>query len=151
MLEKSGGLLFLPHALALLAGDWAKAARPDEALATIDAALAIAQRTGQSWFNPELLRLKGSVALQRAGNGGAVPSSAAARLAETSLREAIELARRQEARLWELRAALDLASLWRRRGRRREARDLVADASAGFCEGFETSHLIDARTFLSPQ
>jgi DNA-binding winged helix-turn-helix (wHTH) protein len=149
MLEKSGGLLFLPHALALLAEGLAKAVRPDEMLAIIDAALAIAHRTGQSWFNPELLRLKGSVPLQPAGNGRVAPTPAAARLAETSLQEAMDLARRQGARLWELRTALDLASLWRRQGRRREARDLVADASAGFCEGFETSDLIDAKAFLS--
>jgi predicted ATPase len=64
------------------------------------------------------------------------------------LRRAIEVARQQEAKSLELRAATSLARLWRDQGKRAEARDLLAPVYAWFTEGFETRDLIDAKALL---
>jgi predicted ATPase len=63
-------------------------------------------------------------------------------------REALSIARTQEARLWELRAASSLAQLWRDQGRRAEARDLLAPVRGWFTEGFETPDLKEAKALL---
>jgi predicted ATPase len=68
--------------------------------------------------------------------------------AEASFRDAIALARRQEAKLWELRASTSLAGLWRDQGKRTEARGLLAPIYCWFTEGFDTSDLKEAKALL---
>jgi predicted ATPase len=68
--------------------------------------------------------------------------------AEASYREAIAIARRQSAKLWELRAATSLARLWRDQGKRAEARDLLAPVYSWFAEGFGTPVLQEAKALL---
>jgi predicted ATPase len=68
--------------------------------------------------------------------------------AEASFRDAIALAGKQGAKLFELRAAASLARLWRDRGKRAEARELLAPVYAGFTEGFDAPDLIDAKALL---
>jgi predicted ATPase len=68
--------------------------------------------------------------------------------AEDSYRRALAVARQQSAKFWELRAALDLARLWRDQGRRTEARDLLAPIYGWFTEGFDTPVLQEARSLL---
>ena len=68
--------------------------------------------------------------------------------AEASLHQAIAVARRQSAKLWELRAATSLARLWRDQGKHIEARDLLAPIYGWFTEGFDTAVLQDAKTLL---
>jgi predicted ATPase len=67
---------------------------------------------------------------------------------QASFCQAIEIARRQGAKLWEVRAATSLARLWRDRGRRNQARDLLAPVYAWFTEGLDTPVLKEARTVL---
>ena len=68
--------------------------------------------------------------------------------AEALFLEAIDIARRQQAKSSELRAALSLARLWQRQGRQREARDLLTQIYAWFTEGFDTPDLMDARALI---
>jgi predicted ATPase len=68
--------------------------------------------------------------------------------AETSYGRALEIARSQDARLWEIRVATSLARLWFDQGKRREARDLLAPVYAWLTEGFDTPDLKDARALL---
>ena len=78
----------------------------------------------------------------------ALPNQSAAEV-ELCLKAAIALARQQEARFWELRAAAVLAKLWAQQGRRAEGRDLLAPVYAGFTEGFDTRDLKQIRTLLA--
>jgi predicted ATPase len=85
-------------------------------------------------------RLKGELLLARSPSD---PTQA-----EVSFREALEVARRQSAKSFELRAATSLARLWQRQGKRDEARDLLAPVYAWFTEGFDTKDLRDAKALL---
>jgi len=114
---------------------------PDEALRTLESALGFARATGEAYFLAELLRLKGEAVLGLAGHDAAE--------AEALFREAIETARGQQAKSWELRAATSLARLWQRQGKRREARELLAPVYGWFTEGFDTLDLIDAKALLA--
>jgi Tfp pilus assembly protein PilF len=69
--------------------------------------------------------------------------------AETSLKKALESARSLNARWWELRAAIDLAQLWRRQGKTEQARQVVKEVYSWFSEGFDTPELREARKLLS--
>jgi len=96
------------------------------------------ERTGERWFAAELNRHKGRLLL-RQGHSEA---------AEESYRRALSIAVEQEAKLWELRAAMSLARLRRDQGRRAEARDLLAPAYRWFTEGFDTPDLTEAKALL---
>jgi predicted ATPase len=89
------------------------------------------------YYEPELDRLEGELVLASNEPG-----------AEASFRKAIAIARAQQAKAFELRAALSLARLWRRQGRRDAARDLLAPVYAWFTEGFDTADLMDAKALL---
>jgi predicted ATPase len=107
-------------------------------LTQLDDALRIVERTGERWFAAELYRHKGQLLL-RQGRSEA---------AEELYRKALGIAREQEAKLWELRAATSLARLRRDQGRRAEAHDLLAPIFAWFTEGFATPDLKDAKALL---
>ncbi len=92
------------------------------------------------WFEAELHRLKGELLL-------ALPEPNPAE-AETCFRRAVEVAREQNAKAWELRAATGLARLWHDQGKPVEARDLLAAVYGGFTEGFDTPDLKDAKALL---
>jgi predicted ATPase len=83
------------------------------------------------WIEADLLRRRGDLAE-----------------AEAAYRHAIEVAQRQQAKSWELRAATGLARLWQGQGKRGEARDLLAPVYAWFTEGFDTADLKDAKALL---
>ena len=68
--------------------------------------------------------------------------------AERCFQQAIEVARRQQARSWELRATTNLARLWRKQGQVDEARQMLAEIYNWFTEGFDTADLVEARTLL---
>ena len=111
-----------------------------EGLATLAEALAVAERTGDRRDEAEIHRLKGEFLLRQA-----VP---AAPQAETCFRQALDVARRQQAKSWELRAAMSLARLWQQQGKRTEARDLLAPIYGWFTEGFDTADLQEAKALL---
>ena len=69
--------------------------------------------------------------------------------AETSLKKALDVARQQKAKFWELRAALDLANLWRKQGRVEDSRQLVREIYSWFTEGFDIPELKAAKDFCS--
>jgi predicted ATPase len=103
-------------------------------------ARAVAQCTGERRDEAELYRVKGELLLRQA-----VPEVQAA---EACFQEALAIARRQQAKSWELRAALSLARLWQQQGKRAEARELLAEIYGWFTEGFDTADLQEAKAFL---
>ena len=126
--------------LGLLASIAQDAGEPAEALSLLEAGLAMVDRTGERWFEAELHRLRGQCLIaQQQGAGTA---------AEVCFRRAMDAAQKQQAKLWELRAATSLARLWRDEGKRAEARDLLAPVYDWFTEGFDTADLKDAKALL---
>ena len=125
----TGAEAWMPHHIALLARACEIAGQIEEALTLLDDALQIVERTGERWFAAELNRHKGQLLL-RQGHSEA---------AEELYRKALSIAEEQEAKLWELRAAVSLARLRRDQGRRAEARDLLAPVYGWFTEGFDTA------------
>ncbi len=112
----------------------------DEALTALETAVVHCERTGDAIWEPEAHRLIGDLLLRR--------NPSAADRAEVSYRRAIERARSQEAKSWELRAATSLARLWRDQGKPAEARGLLAPIYGWFTEGFDTADLKDAKALL---
>ena len=128
----------MPHYMALLARACEIAGQLEEALILLDEALHIVERTGERWFSAELNRQQGRLLLRQGQTEAA----------EELYRKALSIAREQEAKLWELRAAASLARLRRDQGRRAEARDLLAPVYGWFTEGFDTPDLIEAKALL---
>jgi len=110
----------------------------EEAVTRLDDALQIVETTGERWFAAELNRHKGQLML-REGHSEA---------AEELYHKALSIAREQEAKLWELRAAASLARLRRDQDRGAEARDLLAPVYDWFTEGFATPDLKEAKALL---
>ena len=134
----TGAELWMPHHIALLARAYKFAGQIQEALILLDDALQIAERTAERWFVAELNRQKGQLLLRQGHTEDA----------EQLYRKALGIAREQEAKLWELRAAASLARLRRDQGRQAEARDLLAPVYGWFTEGFETPDLKEAKALL---
>jgi predicted ATPase len=135
---RAGSEMWMPYILALLARACEIAGRTEEGLTLLDEALQIVDRTGERWFAAEIYRQKGQL-LQRQGHSEA---------AEELYCQALRIAREQDAKLWELRAAASLARLWRDQGRRGKARDLLAPVYGWFTEGFDTPNLKEAEALL---
>jgi class 3 adenylate cyclase/predicted ATPase len=123
---------------ALLAKAYEIAGQVEEALLLLDEAMQVAEGIGERWYVSELYRHKGQLML-RQGNPEA---------AEDLYRQALATAKNQEAKLWELRAAVSLARLGRDRGRRSEAYDFLASVYNWFSEGFGTQDLRSAKMLL---
>ena len=132
--------LFAQFSLVLLARVHAACGRIAEAQSAIFQALDFVNKTNQRWDEAEILRNAGEIARQG-------PSSDAAK-AETYLDRALEVARQQQAKSWELRASISLARLWREQGKVQEARELLAPVFRWFTEGFDMPDLIAAKALL---
>ncbi len=134
------------HHLSLLVAELAAglggAGQIDEGLQVVERALARAERTEEGWYLAELLRTKGELLLLRR-----VPSAVAT--AEKCFQQALDVARRQDALSWELRAAMSLARVWRGQQRVSQARKLLAPVYRRFTEGFGTADLIAAKALLA--
>lgn len=120
-LERTGFILYRTAFLAARARGLADAGRPHEASAAIGAALAQCRATGEGWCLPELLRLRGEVALLLDGDDGA-------REAEAAFARALDMARAMGAPAWELRSATSIARLCRMQGRRAAGCDALSAA-----------------------
>jgi predicted ATPase len=107
----------LPHHLAILVETCVQGKQIDEGLSILAEALAIANSGGVRWYEAELYRLKGEALLTL--------SAEQYTAAEACFRQALDIARRQEAKLLELRAAMSLSRLWQHHGKRQEAHDLL--------------------------
>ena len=112
----------------------------DDARRCIDEAMTVAETSGEKWNEADIHHRAGEIAL-------ASPDRDESR-AQSHFQRALEIARAQQARSWELRAAMSLARLWRDQGRRADAHDLLAPVYGWFTEGFETLDLKEARTLL---
>jgi predicted ATPase len=134
----NGAEAYTPHHLVLLARAFEIAGQIEESLTLFDDASQIVERTGARWLASELSRHKGRL-LEQQGRAEA---------AEELYRKALSNAHEQEAKLWELRAAVSLARLRRDQGHCTEARDLLAPVYGWFTEGFDTLDLKDAKGLL---
>jgi predicted ATPase len=139
--ERTQHTICYPEFLGALAEGLAGLGQFTEALATIDQALASANRGGECWFVAELLRIKGEVLLRRAGDQSLLA-------AERSFCEALDVAREQGALSWELRTALSVARLRVGQDRPDDARQLLVPVYNRFTEGFETPDLRSASAML---
>jgi predicted ATPase/class 3 adenylate cyclase len=134
----TGAELWMTHHITLLTRVFEIEGQIEEALTLLDEPLQIADRTGERWFVAELNRRKGELLL-RQGHDAA---------AEELYLKALSIAREQEAKLWELRAAVSLARLRRDQGRRAEACDILTPIYGWFTEGFATPDLKEAKALL---
>jgi len=126
--------------IARLARCYSMMGRTDEAVSMLDEALAHVERAGEKFWQAEMLRIKGEVFLMR--------DNAATAAAEHCFRAALEVARQQEAKWWELRASVSLARLLRDTNRRDEAHAMLAEIYNWFTEGFELPDLREAKALL---
>jgi predicted ATPase len=125
--------------LAILAETYGRMGQVEEGLTTLDEALAIAHRGGEHFYEAEIHRIKGELLLMRGEADAQV---------EACFRQAIEVARRQEAKSLELRTAMSLSRLWQKQGKREEARQLLAEIYGWFTERFDTPDLKEAKALL---
>ena len=126
--------------MALLAEARGILGEPEAGLAVLAEALTQVDTTGERGYESELYRLKGELLLQQSSDNQAD--------AETCFQQAISIARSQQAKSLELRAATSLARLWQQQGKRQEAHDLLAPVYYWFTEGFSTADLQDAKALL---
>jgi class 3 adenylate cyclase/predicted ATPase len=136
----TGAELGRPYWLALLAEAYGTTGEPETGLTVLTEALTHVDTTGERWYEPELHRLKGELLLQQSSDHHAE--------AESCFHHALEIARSQQAKSFELRIATSLAKLWQQQGKRQEAHDLLAPVYNWFTEGFDTADLQDAKALL---
>jgi DNA-binding winged helix-turn-helix (wHTH) protein len=139
-LRAAGFEVTAAYHLALIATALGKAGQFDEALRTIEGSLLIIDRTGQRHCEAEVHRLKGELLLAHRASNTAD--------AEKCFRTAIEIARKQHAKSWELRATTSLARLLAKQRKHDKARTMLAEIYNWFTEGFDTPDLKDAKTLL---
>jgi predicted ATPase len=138
--QAMGEALYQPRFRALLAELYGNIGQPEAGLSVLAEVLAEVYTNGLCYCEAELYRRKGELLLQQAAGWDGE--------AEACFRQALDVARRQQAKSWELRAATSLARLWQRQGKRAEARELLAPIYGWFTEGFETADLQEAKALL---
>jgi predicted ATPase len=154
IVRQGGQDLGIPYFMGLLAEACGIAGRIEEGLVVVAEALMIGQRCGERFYDAELYRLKGELTLQQCrvqSTKCKVTNLQATRpdaQAEACFHQALEIARQQQAKSFELRAAMSLARLWRMRGKDAEARLLLEEVYGWFTEGFDTKDLQDAKALL---
>jgi predicted ATPase len=126
--------------LALQADAQLAIGKPEAALASVAVGLKAVEKMGGAPLEAELHRLKGEALLAGAGTVSE---------AETAIEQGIDVARRQNAKSWELRGTMSLARLRQQQGRPQEAAALLAPIYAWFTEGFDTADLKDAKALLN--
>jgi predicted ATPase len=140
VVRSTGSTLFSPVWLSLLARAYGELGQFDEAWSYIGEAITTVETTREKWYEAEVHRIAGEIALMS-------PERDTAR-AEAYFERALEVARAQQAKSWELRAATSMARLWREQGKRDEARELLAPVYGWFTEGFDTLDLKQAKALL---
>jgi class 3 adenylate cyclase/predicted ATPase len=140
MVLATGQMVARPRWLTLLAEAAGYAGQVDEGLRVLAEALAAFEASGQGDWLAEAYRLQGELLLRQA-----VPDAVQA---EACFQQALTIARRQEAKAWELRAAMSLAHLWQQQGKRTEAYELLAPIYGWFTEGFDTADLKEAKALV---
>jgi predicted ATPase len=113
---------------------------PEDGLQALVEAHTLMEQHEERWWEAEVARLRGVLLLQQTG----MPQAEA----ETWFQRALDVARRQQAKSLELRAAMSLSRLWQQQGKQTEARELLAPVYGWFTEGFDTADLQDAKALL---
>jgi predicted ATPase/class 3 adenylate cyclase len=139
-MSATGNRVGAPQFLPVLAAVSGTLGQVDAGVSMVTEALELVEQTGVRWFETETYRIKGDLLLHQA-----VPDAAQA---EACFHQALDIARRQQAKSWELRAATSLARLWQSQGKSHAACDLLAPVYDWFTEGFDTADLKDAKSLL---
>ena len=130
----------VPENVSYLASAYADIGHFDDAWRCVGDAMTAMEKTNERWFEAEVHRLAGEIALKS-------PQPDIEK-AHSYFERALAVARQQQAKSWELRAAMSLARLWRDQGKVSEARELLAPVYGWFTEGFDTRDLKEAKTLL---
>lgn len=138
--RSAGSAVYEPYFLSLLAAGYAKTEQSEEGLNTLREALAVVEQTGERFYEADLYRLKGELLLQQARSDE--------QQAETCFHHALDIARRHQAKSWELRTATSLSRLWQSQDKYQDAYELLAPVYGWFTEGFDTVDLIEAKRLL---
>jgi predicted ATPase len=123
-----------------LARAYAELGQYEQARHSIDEAMAAVETTKERWCEAEINRIAGQIAQMLPDQDG--------KKAEAYFERALTIARAQQAKSWELRAAMSMAQLWRDQGKQRQAHDLLAPIYGWFTEGFDTLDLKEAKALL---
>jgi predicted ATPase len=140
VLRDTGSRSNLSFWLSLLAEVYGRIGQANDGLHLIAEALEVVERSGIRMSEAELHRSKGALLLQQP-----VPD---AEQAEACFQHALDIARQQQAKSWELRAAISLSRLWKAEGKIQQAHDLLAPVYAWFTEGFDTADVQEAKRLL---
>ena len=135
--QAAGIKILRPYLLALLAEACGQAGHVGTGLNYLAEAIPAAELHGERFYEAELYRLRGELSSRQAAGNEST--------AEHCFHQALDIARRQQARMWELRTAMRLARLWQGQGKGVEGRQLLAAVYDRFTEGFETADLLEAR------
>jgi class 3 adenylate cyclase/predicted ATPase len=139
-LRSTGATLYEPWNLWHLAMAYAELGQPDDGQRCIDEAIEKVERSKEKWCEAEVHRIAGEIALKSLG-----PDT---EKAEKYFEHALSVARAQQTKSWELRAAMSMARLWRSQGKLQQARELLAPVYGWFTEGFDTLDLKYAKALL---
>jgi predicted ATPase len=140
----SGTTVFGPWLRTSLARAHADLGQIGDACRCMGEAAATMERTGERWYEAEVHRATGEIALLGAERGEAKAQAQA----QAYFERALTVARQQQAKSWELRAATNLARLWRDQGKVQQAHELLAQVYGWFTEGFDTRDLKEAKVLL---
>ena len=139
-LRSSESTLYEPYYLSYLAIAHAELGQPDDAQRCIDDAIDKVERSKEKWCEAEVHRIAGEIALK-----SLAPHT---EKAEKYFDRALAVARQQQTKSWELRAAMSMARLWPNQGKVQQARELLAPVYGWFTEGFDTRDLKEAKALL---
>ena len=138
--RSTGTTMWTPMYLSHLAGAYAKLDQLDDAWRCIGEAITATETTKETWCEAEVHRIAGEIAAKS-------PTLDAAKT-QGYFERALAVAREQQAKSWELRAAVSLARLWRDQGKPQQARELLAPVYGWFTEGFDTLDLKEAKALI---
>ncbi len=154
--------IYVPLFMGALAQGYGQDGQANEGLRVVAEALALVDKNQERWNEAELYRLQGELTLAHEGKSqkakgksqnsenpnphSQIPDPESE--AEACFLKAIEIAQKQQAKSWELRAATSLARLWKEQGKRQEARQLLEPVYSWFTEGHDTADLQDAKALL---
>jgi predicted ATPase len=136
----TGAALGVPYLCTVLADVSAHLGHTEEGLQALAEAHALVEQHEERWWEAELYRLRGVLLLRQ--------TETPQEEAEACLQRALDVARRQEAKALELRAAMSLSRLWLQQGKRQEAHSMLAPVYGWFTEGFDTADLQEAKALL---
>jgi predicted ATPase len=138
--RSTGSRVGIPQSLSYLARAYAELGQFDDAWRLIGEAATAIETSNEKWYEADIHRMAGEIAMKS-------PATDTVK-AEAYFERALSVARQQQAKSWELRAAMSMARLWRDQGKREEARELLAPVYGWFTEGFDTLDLKEAKALL---